>query len=314
MNTPVTRTEVTFPAADAWCAGWLYRPAGVQRPPLVVLGHGLGAVREMRLDAYAERFAAAGMAVLVFTHRHFGDSGGEPRQLLSVKRQHEDWEAALRYGAALDDVDASRIAIWGSSFGGGHVLAVAAAHPELAAVVSQCPFTDGPSSALALGPRSTMKVLPFVVRDLLARARGRSPVLVPVAGRPGSAALMTAPDVVPGYQGLLPPGLDHVNAASARVVLDIVRYRPGRSARRVMSPVLFCVSESDSVAPARATLRHARRAPYGEIVTTSAGHFDLYLGAPFEQLVEQQTRFLARHLKLRPQVRPPLPHRIEQVS
>jgi len=307
------RKDVTFPAADTWCAGWLYRPTGIQRPPLVVLGHGLGAVREMRLDAYAERFAAAGMAVLVFTHRHFGDSGGQPRQLLSVKRQLEDWEAALRYGAALDDVDGSRIAIWGSSFGGGHVIEIAAAHPELVAVVTQCPFTDGPASALALGPRSTLKVLPFVIRDLVARARGSRPVLVAVAGRPGSAALMTAADVVPGYQALLPPGLDHVNAASARVVLDIIRYRPGRSTRRVSAPVLFCVSESDSVAPARATLRHARRAPRGEIVTTPAGHFDLYLGEPFEQLVDEQTRFLVRHLKPRPDLRL-LPLRNEKAS
>ena len=46
------------------------------------MAHGFSGVREQRLDAYAERFAQAGLAVLVFDYRHFGASGGEPRQLL----------------------------------------------------------------------------------------------------------------------------------------------------------------------------------------------------------------------------------------
>ena len=48
----------------------------VASPPVVVLGHDLGATREMRLDAFAERFAQVGFAALAFTYRHFGDSGG----------------------------------------------------------------------------------------------------------------------------------------------------------------------------------------------------------------------------------------------
>jgi len=85
-----TRHDVTFPSGDSSCAGWLYIPKGVASPPVVVLGHGLGATREMRLDAFAERFAQAGIAALAFTYRHFGDSGGHPRQLLSIKRQLAD--------------------------------------------------------------------------------------------------------------------------------------------------------------------------------------------------------------------------------
>ncbi|MBE7161947.1 MAG: alpha/beta hydrolase, partial [Williamsia herbipolensis] len=81
------------------CAGWLYRAeaADGERRPIVVLGHGLGAVKEMRLDAYAERFADAGYHALAFDYRHFGASGGEPRQLLDVDRQREDWHAAIAH-------------------------------------------------------------------------------------------------------------------------------------------------------------------------------------------------------------------------
>src|SRR3954454_24924050 len=110
------RAEVRFASGDADCAAWLYRPEAPA--PLLVMGHGLGAVREMRLDAYAECFAAAGFAALVFDYRHFGASGGEPRQLLDIRRQLADWAAALAYARGLEGVDAARIALWGTSFGG----------------------------------------------------------------------------------------------------------------------------------------------------------------------------------------------------
>ena len=102
------------------------------------MAHGLSAVRDQRLPAYAERFAAAGLGVLLFDYRHFGASGGEPRQLLDIGRQLADWRAAVAYARARFD----RVALFGSSFAGGHVLAVGT-DPGIAAVVSQCPMTDG---------------------------------------------------------------------------------------------------------------------------------------------------------------------------
>ena len=162
---PFTRHDVSFTSGEDTCAAWLYLPTGVTSPPVVILGHGLGATREMRLDAFAERFAQAGIAALAFTYRHFGDSGGRPRQLLSIKRQLADWDAAIAWVKNRRDVDGRRIAVWGSSFGGGHSITVASRHPELRAAVAQCPFTDGLASALALGPASSLKVLPSVARD-----------------------------------------------------------------------------------------------------------------------------------------------------
>ena len=93
----------------------------------MILGHGLGAVREMRLDAYAERFAAAGEATYrVHLYRYFGDPGGEPRQLLDIRRQLDDWRAALRPARTLGGIRQQTIALWGSSFAGGHVLELGA--------------------------------------------------------------------------------------------------------------------------------------------------------------------------------------------
>src|ERR1044072_717076 len=133
------RTDVTVPSGDDTLAAWLYLPDSStgRTPPVVVMAHGRGAVKEMRLDAFAERFAAAGFAALVFDYRHFGDSTGQPRQLVDIGRQHADWQAAVAHARSLAGVDPDRIALWGSSFSGGHVVWVAARDPRVAAVVSQ---------------------------------------------------------------------------------------------------------------------------------------------------------------------------------
>lgn len=291
-----TRRSVSFSSGETFCSAWLYLPEGVTRPPVVVLGHGLGAVREMRLDAYSERFAAAGIATLAFTYRYFGDSGGTPRQLMSVGRQLADWDAALDYVKTNPELDGGRVAIWGSSFGGGHAIQVASRHPELKAAISQCPFTDGLESVTALGLRSTLQVTPVVMRDLVARLFGRPPVMVPIAAPPGQPALMNAHDALPGYLALVPKGMTFVNRVAARVIPEIVSYRPGRRTAKIKAPILFCVSRTDTVTPPERTIAMAQRAPRGEIKLYDCGHFDFYLGEHFEQAVTDQTEFLARHL------------------
>jgi uncharacterized protein len=290
------RHDVSFASGIDTCAAWLYLPTGVVSPPVVILGHGLGAVREMRLDAFAERFAAAGIAALAFTYRHFGDSSGEPRQLLSIRRQLADWDAAIAYVKKRNDVDPTRIAVWGSSFGGGHSITVAARHPELKAAVAQCPFTDGLASAVALGPVATLKVLPFVAKDILSMFGWGPPTMIPLAGAPGSLALMNAPDALPGYQALQPPNTTFRNEVAARVAPTIMAYRPGRAAKKIKYPILFCISNTDTVTPPEETERYALTAPRGEIKHYDAGHFEFYLGEPFEKLVRDQIEFLTRHL------------------
>jgi pimeloyl-ACP methyl ester carboxylesterase len=297
-STPAyNRKDVTFASGEDTCAAWLYLPEGVTNPPVVILGHGLGATREMRLDAFAERFAQAGIAAFAFTYRHFGDSTGEPRQLLSIKKQLADWDAAIAHIKSRPDVDGTRLAVWGSSFGGGHSITVASRHPELLAAVSQCPFTDGLASVVALGPKATAKGMPTLARDLLAMARRGAPAMIPLAGPPGSLALMNAPDALPGYEALIPPGTAFRNEVAARVIPTIMAYRPGKQAKHVAMPILFCVSRTDTVTPPQETLRYARTAPHAEIKTYDAGHFAFYLGEPFEEIVADQTAFLTRHLK-----------------
>ena len=136
------REDTTFLSEGTACAAWLYRPGGVANPPIVVLAHGFAAFRELRLDAYAERFAQAGYAALVFDYRHWGASEGQPRRLLDIGRQRADWRAAVAYARSLDGIDTTRVVGWGSSFGGGHILDLAAHDHQLAAAIVQVGGAD----------------------------------------------------------------------------------------------------------------------------------------------------------------------------
>jgi dienelactone hydrolase len=292
----MNRLDVTFDSAGTECAAWLYRPEGEGKQPLVVMAHGFSGTRELRFDAYAERFCAAGIGALVFDYRHFGASAGEPRQLLSVSKQQADYHAAIAYARELDWVDPDRVAVFGSSFSGGHVIAIAAQDKRLAAAVSQCPFTDAVASLPKLGAKNIALATGHGIRDLLHAATGRPPHYIPAVGPPGSFAVMTAPDALPGFTALVPAETTWENRVAARIGVLVGTYRPGRLAAKVGCPILFCVCDDDSLAPASATLKHAANAPKGEVKRYPVGHFDIYVGEPFEQAVSDQTEFLVRHL------------------
>lgn len=291
------RSDVTFPSGDGRCAAWLWRPEGDGPHPLVVMAHGFSATRDLRLDAYAERFAAAGLGVLLFDYRHFGASPGEPRQLLDIGRQHEDYRSAVAYARGLDWTDAERIALFGSSFSGGHVVAVGAQDRRIAAIVAQCPFQDGLATLPKLGVVNALRLTVHGLRDQVGALLGRPPHYVPAVGAPGSVAVMTTPDAEPGFRALLPPDTRWENRVAARIALRVGLYRPGRAAARLGCPGLWCVCDDDSLAPAEATVACAERALRGEVRRYAAGHFDIYVGDLFERAVADQTEFLVHHLR-----------------
>ena len=156
-DTADERFDVSFASGAEECGAWLYLPDGAsaERPvPVIVMAHGLGAVKALGLDAFAERFRNAGYACLVFDYRHFGGSSGEPRELLAIDRQLEDWRAAVAFARCLPECDADRVILWGTSFAGGHVTITAADDPRIAAAIAQNPFTDGRASAMTLNVKS----------------------------------------------------------------------------------------------------------------------------------------------------------------
>jgi dienelactone hydrolase len=294
------RSDITFRSGDDWCAGWLYRPEGFEGPrPLVVMGHGLSVTKEMRLPANAERFCAAGIGVLLFDYRHFGASGGEPRQLLDVSRQHADFRRALAYARDLDWVDPERVGLFGSSFAGGHVLPVGAADGRVAAIVSQCPFTDGLASVSRLGLKTMVQVTVAGLRDQLTALRRGAPYYIPAAAPPGSVGVMTSADSLPGLITMAEQSVDPQwdNRVAARLMLRVGMYRPGLKAAKLPCPALFCITDQDALAPAERTAKLAARGPRNEIKRYPIGHFDIYVGEDWERAVADQTEFLVRTLK-----------------
>ncbi|MFT3856521.1 MAG: alpha/beta fold hydrolase [Aquabacterium sp.] len=202
--------NIEFTSRGTVCRGLFVRPARAandhRTAPLIVLAHGLGGIYEMRLDAYARRFAQAGYAALTFDYRYFGRSDGHPRHWLVRQAQQADIAAAIEYGKTLEGVDGQRIVLFGSSLAGGHMIDVTSERHDIAATIIQAPFTDGVASAMALSIPSAIGVGLFAAWDALSRLiRGR-PVLVPLAGTFGTPAMMTASDVVQGVLKLFPQG------------------------------------------------------------------------------------------------------------
>ena len=290
------RLDVEFASGRDTCAAWLYLPTGERPMPVVLLAHGWTGVREQRLGAYAERFAAAGVAALVFDYRHFGASSGQPRQLLDIKRQLADWAAAVAFVRTRPELDPGRVGLWGTSFSGGHVMEVAARDAQIGAVVAQVPFADGlrnlPSLGLGLALRLTLAGL----RDQVGALLGRPPHMVAAVGPPGSLAVMTTPDAEPGFRAIDPPGSTWRNEAAARIALRVASYRPGRHAGQVSAPILFAIAQDDAITPVMLAQAAAARAPHAEVRTYPGGHFDIYVGATFERAVADQVEFLTRHL------------------
>ncbi|MFE6511277.1 alpha/beta hydrolase [Nocardioides sp. NPDC057767] len=289
----MTRQDITFTSGDVRCAGWFY-PAGPDPRPAVVMAHGLAGIKEMRLDAYAERFAAAGYHVLVFDYRHFGASEGQPRQLLSIRRQHQDWAAAVAYARSRPEVDATRIVLWGSSLSGGHVLSMAA-ELSAAAVIAQVPHTDGPAGVIALGPRQATRLAGHGLLDIAKAAVGAAPHYVPASGSPGSLALMTAPEAA-GYLSLVPAGQAFDQRVAGRFALAIPLYSPARALRNLTMPALVQVGSRDETTPPGPAIRAAGKNPRVTCSTHETGHFEPYSGEQFEAFVTEQIDFLQHAL------------------
>jgi fermentation-respiration switch protein FrsA (DUF1100 family) len=261
------------------------------------MAHGFSSTREEALQSYGERFAAAGYCALVFDYRHFGDSGGQPRQLISIARQLEDYRAAVEFARGLKQVDPAAIVLWGTSFSGGHVLKLAAEDHTISAAIAQTPFTDGASAIKAADIKTFLRGSAYGVADLVGSWAGREPVLVPAVGPPGSFAAMTEPGAEQAQKELVGEDSRWRNEVAARIALTIGTYRPAAKAHRIACPLLVCVATADKTTPHEPAMKVAQRAPRGELREYDCGHFEIYDGAWFDQMVADEIAFLRRHLK-----------------
>jgi fermentation-respiration switch protein FrsA (DUF1100 family) len=138
------RQDVEFKSGADTVRGWLYTPDEGQGPfPTIVMAGGWCYVKELVQPHYAQMYADAGLAALLFDYRNFGASDGGRRQHIDPTWQIEDYKNAISYAESRDDVDADRIGVWGLSYSGGHALIVGATDPRVKCIVSQIPVVDG---------------------------------------------------------------------------------------------------------------------------------------------------------------------------
>jgi alpha-beta hydrolase superfamily lysophospholipase len=284
----IDRRDIEFTVGSDSCAAWFYPAAdNASSAPVVVMAHGLSGTRRDRLGPFAEQFAAAGFTAVVFDHRGFGDSGGEP-DVFQPRRQLDDWQAAIEVARSLPGVDSDRVVTFGSSMGGGNALAAAARDGRVAAVISQVPFLDIIRQAYIARPA-------VLARTVVAAVGGGH---LPAVGQPTQAAFINAPGSEAGWRRVVAMGEDSRwrNRVSARWLLGRP-FRPGRYAASLHCPWLVCVGEADRVARPGAAIAAAKRAPYGELRTyPGVDHFDIYDGPAHEAVVADQLEFLRRHL------------------
>lgn len=276
----------------------LYRPTGRKPHPCVVMAHGFGATRHAGLVPYAERFRKAGLGVLLFDYRHFGESEGRPRQLLDPKGQVDDWHRAIAEARMTEWIDGERIGLWGTSFSGGHVVRVAAEDGRVKAIVSQCPMTDGFSVIRASNKPGLAKLTAAGLRDQVGVWMGREPVMAPSAASPGETGAMTGPGHLEGYLRLLDEDETGtaLNAVCARIALRVGLVTPIFYAKDVVCPALVCICDRDTVTPPGPAAKMAGLIAKGEARHYDCDHFDIYFGEMLERAVTDQAEFLAEHL------------------
>jgi len=300
INRLETRKDVNFDVKGTTVSGWLFLPEGLSSPvPCIVMGHGLGGTKNMGLDSYATRFQEAGIAVLTFDYRYTGESGGNPRQLIWIPSQLEDYAAAINYVRSLKEIDAARIALWGTSLSGGHVLVTAAKDNKIACVAAQCPLLDGTAAAEELVHRVGMKhifrMAGHAQRDLVRSWLGLSPYKIPLVGKPGTVALMADTDAWNTFSQLAPD--DFVNEACARIGIRMDKYRPINHIAKIRCPVLLQACDQDIALPLNVVKKAGERlGQLAQVIHYPIGHFDIYLGDNFEKAVNDQLAFFKKHL------------------
>jgi pimeloyl-ACP methyl ester carboxylesterase len=293
----VKKLSTGFSKAVPGCDGELWLPDN-PRPPVVIMAHGFGAERSFGLPAFAERFVAAGIAVYLFDYRGFGASDGYPRQLVHPWRHLRDWRDALAHVRSLEQVDSDRIALWGSSYSGGHVTVTAAHDQRVAAVVAQVPFVSGISTLAAQSPVDMMRLSWAGLRDLLRLVTFRAPYRIGLVGRPGEVAVMTTPECYDGYMALVPEQSRWENKTPALSGLLLPLYNPGSYAAGVRCPMLIVAGRNDSLIPISAVRKMAKKVAYCRLEEFDCNHFEPYQGSWFDRNIELQSAFLQRHLRV----------------
>lgn len=296
------RKDIEFKADDGTILrGWHFVPgSGAGKYPTIVMAHGYSAVKEMYLDKFAEKFAEAGLASLVFDNRNFGASDGKIRQEIDPWQQIRDYRDAITFVETLPQTDVDRIGVWGSSYSGAHVIVVGATDRRVKCVSAQVPLISGHNNAQRLVRADYIAGFQAAMaEDRRARYRGEAPAMVPVVSEnPAGPAALPTPDSWTWFtetQKLRAPSWR--NEVTLRSVEMFMDYEPGAYLPFVSpTPLQIVVALGDHLTVADQALAGYEKALHPKrLITLKGGHFDAYIN-DFDAASNASVEWFKQHL------------------
>lgn len=268
-------------------------PDNALSAPTIILCHGFCGIQELLLPPFAEAFTEAGFTTITFDYRGFGGSGGERGRLVPAM-QIEDILSVVHWCQSLPEVDSARIGLWGTSFGGCHVMAAAADNSEIGCVVSQLAFADG--EQIVTGKMSAEEKSGFIATlnkmadKQAATGKEMFVAITRVLNDEESKTFFDSHKVDFPAMDIKIPFL---------TVRETLNYRPADSAQLVTCPTLVVVAGSDTVNPPEqaVALFNALGSPEKKLhIEDGAKHYDIYSGPHFQRTIAQQIDWFQRWL------------------
>ena len=291
---------VSFYSEGVKLAGDLFLPddlrPGEQRAG-IVLCHGYTGVRALYLPDNARELTKAGYVVLTFDYKGWGDSEGPTARLAPYSRV-ADVQAALTFLGAQQTVDANRMGIYGTSYGGATVVWTAAVDPRVKCVVSVVGVGNG---------RRWMRSVrrPDEFHDILERSAADRVRRVLT----GQSEFVERTDIlIPDRQSaeLAAAARAKVSGAISQIPMEFVDDTLGFHPEWVVDkiaprPVLFITTDDDRLVPPEESIEMYNRAgePKKLVILPKWGHYEVYAGEAFRQVMEPTLAWYQQHLPAR---------------
>ena len=280
-------------SGDEIIAADFYRPKNIPRPAVIIMANTLGALRQHGLVRFAQQYAGAGYAVVLFDYRYWGGSTGRPRELVEVPKQLEDWRAVVTHISERPSIDQNRIVLWGFGLGAGYALDVATELRFVAAVMAHMPFLDGQEMTKQHSLVHLTQLAKLSSQDYMGAKVALSPVLVPVRSR-NAFAVYGSNALYEGWNLILKPDLYWSGQIPARVFFHLVRYRPIERLKQINVPVFFLAAKHDDWIPIELCRQAVTdMALYTEYLEWETQHFDLFQPQRFDCLIQKHLEFLS---------------------
>jgi fermentation-respiration switch protein FrsA (DUF1100 family) len=169
----VTIQKVTFKNQyNMKVVGNLFTPKGLNKNtknPAIIVGHPMGAVKEQSANLYATKMAERGFVTLSFDLSFWGESEGQPRNVVSPDIYAEDFSAAVDFLGTRPFVDRDRIGVIGICGSGSFAISAAKIDPRMKAIATVSMYDMGAANRNALRHSLTLDQRKQIIKEATAQ-------------------------------------------------------------------------------------------------------------------------------------------------